>query len=877
MFDGAAKDHEEAMEFLDAFKAVRAHQGILITSHLLDLSVTAEEAFSQAIEIDSSAHGDILANRWKVYPFGSFDVNRLRVSLPNLPPTSFAMRYRANGFDVLPDGDGFVQVHDIPTCVGKEVHVCDQQGNWHFSQESLYPGMPHKNSLHTARRWPLAAPTGVVPSIGERLSILGGLSVFYTIPLADDSFTNDALWRMTPSIIWQQVLIVATNAPPVEEVDTDEIHVPQYHTGSWRNEREHRARARRKRPLNWRMRSRQPDVYALTRVAWPNVRQPRRLSLELGPRGVVGGTTVSLNDRYPGSSALSDACSIDDEDFTGNFTWPDRPDQRYSPQDLGPLLSKDRWVSTRPTFSYKKLWYAEQAFLTGLYGFHFEGYFYEALRMVANNQLDFCHLEAPFWFIRSVLGHVCQRRDCNHTFVMATNYDETGFHTFRSLSDALSACMDPHVTAFNQWMMSGAGYRISSQAWSLDARVGRFEWDHDAKQYQHADTPWTLTTYDDPRGYTDRRPRRNFTTGGMPSEFDRRMALMLETEKVQLITTGICDKTRGQYLSCWRRWAQYASCVGVSRWIKSFNPGRGNALLDFLVWQHKILGHQHIALAKGFYSIRYIHLVECFEDLSVRAHRVRCLLKAVKLRGKVCKKIPFTTDLIRWVGNQLHTESTLGNQIAIDQLWRGVNVAFFFCLRISELLALTHTDIHTNQDGAIPTLSIIIRGSETDQEHAGATRTLRANTTDICPVYATIRYLTSLVVCGPSRKIFPPSFRTRLTQCVKWAALAHRIPVQVINTHSLRAGGATALFVSGGNWIAIQRWGRWKSCISHEYIWEDNAGFIHLGERIASTHGHTDFMVGIAPQHIRRPTSHMPLFRTGSSGRPPKVFRWDLI
>ena len=108
------------------------------------------------------------------------------------------MRYRANGLDVLPDGGGFVQVHEIPSCMGKEVHICDHQGNWHFSQESLYPGMPHKNSLHTAWRWPLVAPTGVVPSIGERLCILGGLSEFKEIPLADDSYANDAMWRMTP-------------------------------------------------------------------------------------------------------------------------------------------------------------------------------------------------------------------------------------------------------------------------------------------------------------------------------------------------------------------------------------------------------------------------------------------------------------------------------------------------------------------------------------------------------------------------------------------------------------------------------------------------------------------------------------------------------
>ena len=146
-------------------------------------------------------------------------------------------------------------------------------------------------------------------------------------------------------------------------------------------------------------------------------------------------------------------------------------------------------------------------------------------------------------------------------------------------------------------------------------------------------------------------------------------------------------------MTCWRRWAQYASCMGVSPWIKDFTPGWDNTLLDFLVWQHKILGHQHSALAKGFYSIRYIHLVGGLEDLTLRAHRARCLTKAVKLRGKVRKKIPFAAALLRWLFSQMRHESTRSGNYAIEQLWCGVNVAFFFCLRISELIALTVGDV----------------------------------------------------------------------------------------------------------------------------------------------------------------------------------------
>ena len=135
----------------------------------------------------------------------------------------------------------------------------------------------------------------------------------------------------------------------------------------------------------------------------------------------------------------------------------------------------------------------------------------------------------------------------------------------------------------------------------------------------------------------------------MASEFDRRIALILEHEKFNLLTSGIGDKTRDQYMTCWRRWAQYSACVGSTPWVREFSPGWDVTLLDFLAWRRKILGLQHSALAKSFYAIRYIHIVDGLEDISLRAHRVRCLIKSVTLRSKTYKKVPPNTDFIRWV------------------------------------------------------------------------------------------------------------------------------------------------------------------------------------------------------------------------------------
>ena len=198
---GSVKDGKEASEFPTAFGTCNAEQGIIITPDFPDLTHLGVSGFSHQISVDSSEHGDVLANRWNVYAAGAFDLARLAQSLPKHPPCSLGDRYRACGFDISADGPGIRQVYDIPGCMGKEVRIHGDDGEWHFSAESCYAGMPHGCSLQTAWRWPPVASTGTVPTIGERLAILGGLDHFRTIPLADDGFPNDALWRMTPNTI----------------------------------------------------------------------------------------------------------------------------------------------------------------------------------------------------------------------------------------------------------------------------------------------------------------------------------------------------------------------------------------------------------------------------------------------------------------------------------------------------------------------------------------------------------------------------------------------------------------------------------------------------------------------------------------------------
>jgi hypothetical protein len=56
--------------------------------------------------------------------------------------------------------------------------------------------------------------------------------------------------------------------------------------------------------------------------------------------------------------------------------------------------------------------------------------------------------------------------------------------------------------------------------------------------------------------------------------------------------------------------------------------------------------------------------------------------------------------------------------------------------------------------------------------------------------------------------------------------IAKGIPIERINTHLLRSGGANALSLAGFLDTQIQKMGRWRGATFKEYVWEKLASFL---------------------------------------------------
>ena len=156
----------------------------------------------------------------------------------------------------------------------------------------------------------------------------------------------------------------------------------------------------------------------------------------------------------------------------------------------------------------------------------------------------------------------------------------------------------------------------------------------------------------------------------------------MQLAKFDLLTQSACDAKREQYLKCRKKWARFAAFLKQSPWIEIHTCGWGDILPDYLVLGCKVFGLQASTLAKRFYDIMFINVVEWREDISLRAHRVKSLIKAAKLRGEGvggggrCKKAPFNTDLLRWIYRELDSDRQHTENVWMPLLWDGLLFAF---------------------------------------------------------------------------------------------------------------------------------------------------------------------------------------------------------
>jgi hypothetical protein len=213
--------------------------------------------------------------------------------------------------------------------------------------------------------------------------------------------------------------------------------------------------------------------------------------------------------------------------------------------------------------------------------------------------------------------------------------------------------------------------------------------------------------------------------------------------------------------------------------------------------------------------------------------------------------------MLDWIHSQLDLRRP--NDVL---LWAAINTAWFFLLRAGEYLqhngrswdygkVLTGADIELRKGGnhlsagEVPDEVVIrIRGSKTDQYNVGQVRNhFLSGHTYLCVVKALARVKGLFPLrFGKSEEGLLPMFRwdsgdpIKRDQVVSWlerAALAEGIPPERVASHSLRIGGATALYHACKDLDVVRRYGRWSSSAYNLYLWEAAEGAHGVAESMS--------------------------------------------
>ena len=290
-------------------------------------------------------------------------------------------------------------------------------------------------------------------------------------------------------------------------------------------------------------------------------------------------------------------------------------------------------------------------------------------------------------------------------------------------------------------------------------------------------------------------------------------------------------------------------------------------ILDFIIHTGVIMKKSPGTVKLRIAAIRSKHLSLGLPDPFYYMPRVPLALSGLKRRwGTPERRLPVTPEMLKWLQRQLKPESFATDAL----LWAAVCMGFFFLLRASEYLEVGYRQPHRGLFGRHVVLQkkgvpitraelgqadevvVTIQGSKTDVYNKGETRNhfkVAATLEDPNPL-CVVRAVELLFHHFPQRMEggleqdvpllteLNGKLMTRETvqTALKMAAKALGMNVARLGSHSLRFGGASALWAAYHDSGLVRRWGRWASDTFQSYIWEGRKG----SQGVAKSMGQAD-------------------------------------
>ena len=318
----------------------------------------------------------------------------------------------------------------------------------------------------------------------------------------------------------------------------------------------------------------------------------------------------------------------------------------------------------------------------------------------------------------------------------------------------------------------------------------------------------------------------------------------------------LTESTRRAYLGQLKWWQLFCRRKGRD-WLLSGADSKGEEellvqyLLHSSVHSKKAPGTLKLRLAAIRSSHVFLGLADPFENKP----RLTLIMMGLKKRyGTPVRRVPVTPGMLRWIYPEL--QKTMPHEYKL--VWFSVSLGYYFLLRASEFLPVEHVpssrhlqgrDVRLKRGGSLCLISeikdaeeveVFIRGSKTDVYNKGTTRNhFRSGDMVLCPVLATVamfqrypaRYTGGLEEELPVCRLDNGEALTRASvqDILVRAAKAQGIEGR-LGAHSLRFGGASAIWAAYRNGDVLRRYGRWASDAFHSYIWEARMSSMELAK-----------------------------------------------
>ena len=322
----------------------------------------------------------------------------------------------------------------------------------------------------------------------------------------------------------------------------------------------------------------------------------------------------------------------------------------------------------------------------------------------------------------------------------------------------------------------------------------------------------------------------------------------IEEEKLNMVLDKLGEGTRRAYALGWKWWWLFCRARGTNPLLRVGAENMEEVeqfVMDFLV--HLAVNcHKGASTIKQYLSaVRAQHVALGLPEPFKRMARAWAFLDGLKKRSVGRKKRrAVTPKMLRWL------RSGLRPHVSADDaaLWLAVTLGFFFLLRSREYVVedgfvtgdeygLCGADLtaRAEGDGApcfrdADEVVLELRRSKTDQMNVGhVMNQYRSGDPSLCVVAALEDYErhypgrlrggdrhAPLLVWADGT----PLTRSDVQKALRRAAVAAGMDPEDIGSHSLRIGGASALWAAYKDSALVQRWGRWQTGTFHRYLWE---------------------------------------------------------